>query len=416
MSKSIFVIGGGAAGFFSAIAAAENNPSDKIVIFEKLPAVLGKVKISGGGRCNVTNVITDPKELIKFYPRGGKQLLNIFYRFGSKETVEWFEQRGVKLKTEPDGRIFPVTNNSQTIIDCLVNQAKENNIEIKTGMNITGIAKTDSGFEIKTSSENFYCDKLIITAGGSNKIWEILSSLGHNIVDPVPSLFTFNIAKPGDENFSSEQKLKCGITALAGVSVNDADIKIKGTRLNFRGPLLITHWGFSGPAILKLSSLGAVQLCKTDYKFELIIKWLPSFNHETFRDALLEMKSRNASKNLNSFAPFEIPKRLWSFFLSVCGIDEEKKWNDLSASGLACLVDEIMGGRYNISGKSTFKEEFVTAGGVDLNEVDLSKMESKKHKGLYFAGEILNIDGLTGGFNFQSAWSTGYIAGISQNS
>lgn len=414
MARTIFVIGGGSAGFFSAITAAEQNPLSKIIIFEKLPSVLGKVKISGGGRCNVTNSITDPKELIKYYPRGGKQLLNVLYRFNTKDTISWFENKNIKLKIEEDGRIFPVSNNSQTIIDCLVNEAIKNNIDIKTGTNVIDIEKINTGYNIKTSSGNFECDSLIITTGSSSRIWEIIASLGHRIIEPVPSLFTFNLAVNNEPGYILDYRSK--ILELTGVSVLDSEVKIAGTKLKSTGPLLITHWGFSGPAILKLSAFGAVELSKLNYKFELVINWLPQFNHETLKESFIKLKSQNVSKTLNSFAPFNLPKRLWSFILLLCGVEESKKWNDLSALEIRKLADEFLAGKYNISGKSTFKEEFVTAGGVDLSEVDMSTMESKINKNLYFAGEVLNIDGITGGFNFQSAWSTGYVAGASQKS
>jgi predicted Rossmann fold flavoprotein len=401
---NIVIIGGGAAGFFSAIRAAELNPGCNIIILEKGTTVLGKVKISGGGRCNITNSCSDPKELIKYYPRGSKELLSPFYNFNSKDTIEWFTNHGVKLKTESDGRVFPVTDNSQTIVDCLVDTAKKYNIEILTHSGVTDIKKaSDGNWIINTTGKEFSANSVIICTGSSNSIWNIISSLGHKIEPPVPSLFTFNIA---------DKRLE----GIQGVSVPNAEIKIAGTKLKDPGPLLITHWGLSGPVILKLSAWQARELFKRDYKFELLINWLPGINQETAKSNIIEIKNTNAAKIIFSFSPFGLPIRLWQRLLDYIHIDKDMKWKDLPGSLLNNLALQLTQSSFNVNGKSTFKEEFVTCGGVNLKEVDFKTMESKIHKGLFFACETLDIDAVTGGFNFQSAWTTGWIAGNSASS
>ena len=400
--KNIVIIGGGAAGFFAAASSAEKNPENKITILEKGNSVLSKVKISGGGRCNVTNSCSEPAELIKYYPRGGKELLSPFHKFNTKNTVEWFEKRGVKLKTEPDGRIFPVSDNSQTIVDCLLNTAQSKGINVLLQAVVSNIQKypNQEDWSITTSGKEFLADAVIICSGSSTSIWKIIESLDHTLEIPVPSLFTFNIKD-------------IRIDGIPGVSVNNAEIKIEGTKLKSIGPLLITHWGMSGPAILKISAWGARELHKMDYKFKLVINWLPGLNQELVKEKLIHVKNDNLTRNIYSSSPFGLPIRLWERILEYTGISKELKWNNISGLLITKLVIQLTQSIFSVNGKSTFKEEFVTCGGVNLNEIDFKTMESKLHKGLFFAGEVLDIDAVTGGFNFQAAWTTGYIAGIS---
>jgi flavoprotein, HI0933 family len=403
--KNIIIIGGGAAGFFAAAVSAEKNPGNNIIILEKGYTVLGKVKISGGGRCNVTNSCTDPGELIKFYPRGGKELLSPFHKFNSRDTINWFERHGVKLKTEPDGRIFPVSDDSQTIVDCLFDSVQSKGIKVLLQTGVSNIQKShqQEDWIITTSGKEFQADAVIICSGSSNSVWKIIVSLGHTIELPVPSLFTFNV---------KDQR----IDGIPGVSVNDAEIKIEGTKLKSSGPLLITHWGMSGPAILKLSAWGARELHKSDYKFKLVINWLPGINQESAKEKLTQVKNNNLTRRVYSFSPFGLPIRLWERLLEYTGINKNLKWNNLSGSFLSQLASQLNQSSFFVNGKSTFKEEFVTCGGVRRSEIDFQTMESKLHKGLFFAGEVIDIDAITGGFNFQAAWTTGWIAGISASS
>jgi predicted Rossmann fold flavoprotein len=398
--KNIVIIGGGAAGFFAAVASAENNPGNTIIILEKGNAVLSKVKISGGGRCNVTNSCTEPLELIKYYPRGGKELLSPFHKFNSQDTIEWFERRGVKLKTEPDGRIFPFSDNSQTIVDCLVNEAHKYGIKVVPKTGVTSLRKTSQEDWIITASDKeFKADAVITCSGSSSEIWKIIESLGHTIESPVPSLFTFNIK---DKR----------IDDIPGVSVPNAEIKVDGTKLKSNGPLIITHWGISGPAILKLSAWGAREFNRSDYKFKLIINWLPGVNQDLAREKLNHVKDNNITKSVYSFSPFGLPIRLWERLLEYIGLNKEVRWNNLTGSFINKIAIQLTQSSFAVIGKSTFKEEFVTCGGVRLSEIDFKTMESKLQKGLFFAGEVIDIDAVTGGFNFQAAWTTGYIAGI----
>jgi predicted Rossmann fold flavoprotein len=399
--KNIVIIGGGAAGFFAAAASAEKNPENYIIILEKGNTVLGKVKISGGGRCNVTNSCIEPGELIKFYPRGGKELLSPFHKFNPKDTVEWFERHGVKLKTEPDGRIFPASNDSQTIVDCLVEAVQRKGIKVLTQTGVTRIHIAPQENWIVTSSDKeFQADAIIVCSGSSSSIWKIIESLGHTIESPVPSLFTFNV---------TDRR----IDGIPGVSVRDAEIKIEGTKLKSSGPLLITHRGMSGPSILKLSAWGARELYKREYKFKLLINWLPGVNQESAKEELSQIKNNNLSRNIYSFSPFGFPIRLWERLIEYTGINKDLKWNNLSGADINKLAFQLIQSSFTVNGKSTFKEEFVTCGGVSLNEIDFKIMGSKLHKGLFFAGEVIDIDAITGGFNFQAAWTTGRIAGIS---
>lgn len=399
--KNIVIIGGGAAGFFAAITAAENNHDCVVTILEKGISVLGKVKVSGGGRCNVTNACTDPRELIKYYPRGGKALLGPFTRFSSKDAIQWFERRGVKLKTEQDGRIFPITDDSQTIVNCFLKAANNSDVNILTRTSVTDIRQLPkSKWVVATDDKEFPADSVIVCSGSSSVIWKLIEGLGHKIETPVPSLFTFNI---NDKR----------ISGLPGVSVPDAEIKVDGSKLKSSGPLLITHWGMSGPGILKLSAWGARELYNFNYKFDLIINWLPGFNAERLKEKLAEIKNQNLNKNIYSFSPIGIPIRLWESLLLNLNLKKELRWNNLSSNNLNRLSTELTQCSFSVNGKSTFKEEFVTCGGVSTDEINFKTMESKIHRGLYFAGEVIDIDAVTGGFNFQSAWTTAYIAALS---
>jgi predicted Rossmann fold flavoprotein len=392
------IIGGGAAGFFSAVTIAEANKSCEITILEKSPNVLTKVRVSGGGRCNVTNSLTDVKEFVKNYPRGTKELLSVFTRFGNTDTINWFENHGVKLKSEPDGRIFPVSNNSQTIIDLFLILAKKHNINIVTGFDVHEIKHTNSKyFEVKEKGgEVINFDKVLVAPGGftSSEKYGWVESFGHTIVEPVPSLFTFN----------------CKDTLLRdlqGVSKQNAELKITGTKLSSKGDLLITHWGFSGPAILKLSAFGARVLSESDYKFSLEIKWTDTDVQKEIEYA----REDSPLKQITTFPFHGFSRRFWEALIIKTGINPEKRWNELSKKETEKLILILTKSVFAINGKSTFKEEFVTAGGVNRKEIDFRTMQSKIVPNLFFAGEILDIDGITGGFNFQSAWSAGYIAG-----
>ena len=393
----IGVIGGGAAGFFSAITCADTNPHAKVSIFEKSNKLLSKVKVSGGGRCNVTNATFHNSELIKSYPRGGRFLKKCFNQFSSSDTVNWFEERGVQLKTEPDNRMFPKSNSSQTIIDCFLQQAKSKNICIEKDSAILKIVRKENGFELHTSKERIFVDRVIIASGGSPKREGLkwLEELGHDIVAPVPSLFTFKI--PNDP-----------ITSLMGVSLEKAIIKIQGTKLQEKGPLLITHWGLSGPAILKLSAWGARTLHDFNYNFKISVNWTVLETEEKVREMVLYYASDK--KKLSNTKIGELPSRVWDYILGKVSLID-KRWVDLSKKDYNRLINTLYNDTYSVDGKTTFKEEFVTCGGVDLSTVQSQNLMSKIHTGLYFCGEILDIDGITGGFNFQAAWTTGYIAG-----
>lgn len=391
----VVIVGGGAAGFFTAINMAEKNPKLTIAILERGKEVLSKVRVSGGGRCNVTHACFVPNELVKFYPRGEKELKGPFHQFCSGDTIEWFEKHGVELKIEEDGRMFPVTDSSQTIIDCFLNAAKKLKIEVLTGQSMQSIFKGDNYWKLETNQQSFKCEKLIMTTGSNPKIWEMMQLLGHSVVEPVPSLFTFNI---------KDNRIKdlMGVSALASVKVKDSKLKASG-------PLLITHWGMSGPGILRLSAWGARELAQKKYQFTLQVNWLNDLDFETVLSDLKEIKEENAKKIVTKFCPFEFPKRLWENLLIASEIQLDTKWADVSKKQMTNLVHQLTNGQFQVNGKSTFKEEFVTAGGIDLKEINFKTMESRLHKNLYFAGEILNIDAITGGFNFQNAWTGGFI-------
>ena len=393
----IAVIGGGAAGFMAAITAKETNPLASVTIFEKTDKVLVKVKVSGGGRCNVTNATFSISQLIKNYPRGGRELKKSFNHFFTTDTVDWFESRGVTLKTEADNRMFPSSNSSQTIVDLLLNSAENLGIRLSYKSKISAITASENGINLSINGETLHFDKVIIASGGSPKEsgLEWLKKLGYKIISPVPSLFTFNMPKNP-------------ITKLMGLSLTNVTAGIKGSKLRQSGPLLITHWGMSGPAILKLSAWGAQDLAKQNYNFSVQVNWL-AMNEEELRSQFSSLTS--SRKQMYKHSPLEIPKRLWHFMLNKLEIAENQIWNELAKKNKNRLINMLLNDEFEVKGKTTFKEEFVSCGGIDLSEIDMQTMESKRHKGIYFAGELLNIDGVTGGFNFQAAWTTGYLAG-----
>ena len=403
MKRKVVVAGGGAAGFFAAITCAQANKDAEVIILEKTNKLLSKVAVSGGGRCNVTHACFDLKQLSLSYPRGEKQLKSAFSRFMTTDTVKWFEERGVKLKTEEDGRMFPTTDNSETIIKCLLKEAKKLKIDIKEQTEVKHITpRFHGGFELKLGSgEKMECDKLIVACGGSPKIEGLnwIKELGHEIIEPVPSLFTFNIQ---DEELAN----------LQGISVNPAKAKILDTKLEFSGPVLITHWGLSGPAILKLSSYGARILAEKDYDFQVQINWMNEKKEEVARLELMNLKAANPSKQINVLFPFILPKRLLHYLFEKTGINDKMKWGEISKEDVNRFVNNLLYDTYHVKGKTPFKEEFVTCGGIGLDDIDFKTMQSKRCKDIHFAGEILDIDGITGGFNFQAAWTTGYLAGL----
>ena len=401
----IIIVGGGAAGFFTAITIVEKNPKLKVAILERGSEVLSKVRISGGGRCNVTHACFEPNELVKYYPRGEKELRGPFHQFGVGDTVEWFNNHGVELKIEEDGRMFPVSNSSQTIIDCFLKATDKLGIKVLTGQSVQSIFKKDDCWKIDTQNENYITEKLILATGSNPKIWGMLQTFDHAIVNPVPSLFTFNIKDPR-------------IAELPGVSAM-VSVKVKDTKLASTGPLLITHWGMSGPAILKLSAWGARILFEKNYQFTIVVNWLNDVDTDDAEKILKDLKQVHAKKGVSNKSPFDLPSgqygstrlsnRLWESLVLASNISSATKWADLSKIQLQNLANQLTNSSFQVNGKSTFKEEFVTAGGIDLKGINFKTMESKLHNNLYFAGEIVNIDAVTGGFNFQNAWTTGFI-------
>ena len=392
----IIIIGGGAAGFFTAINIVEHNPNLNVAILERGKAVLEKVRISGGGRCNVTHACFVPNDLVKFYPRGERELKGPFNQFCSGDTIEWFEKHGVELKIEEDGRMFPVSDSSDTIIDCFMDAVKKLKIDVLTNHSVQELYKTETHWKVTTTQDVFTCENVVMATGSNPKIWELLQNLGHSIEEPVPSLFTFNV---------KDVRIK----ELMGIST-PATVKVKKSKLEASGPLLITHWGLSGPGILRLSAWGARELADKKYHFAILVNWLNETSFDEAIEALKESKEENAKKSVLKYPQFELPKRLWENLVKAAGITEETKWADLNKNQLNALTEQLTNGEYQVNGKSTFKEEFVTAGGIQLKEVNFKKMESKLLPNLYFAGEILNIDAITGGFNFQNAWTGGFIA------
>lgn len=391
----IIVIGGGAAGFFSAITIAEKNPNYKIAILERGKEVLGKVRISGGGRCNVTHACFVPNDLVKNYPRGERELKGPFNQFCAGDTIEWFANKGVELKIEEDGRMFPVSDSSQTIIDCFLDATKKYKIDVLTNQSVGSLYKSEDFWKVETTTSQFTAQKIVLTTGSNPKIWELLTTLGHTYLPPVPSLFTFNI---------KDKRIKdlMGLSAMASVEV-------VGTNLQSNGPLLITHWGLSGPGILKLSAWGARILADKKYQFQLQVNWLNESTFDEVVEELKEIKIEHAKKLVQKFSPFDFPKRLWESICEASHIDNTHKWADLSKKQVVDLSNQLTKAQFQVNGKSTFKDEFVTAGGIELKEINFKTMESKIIPKLYFAGEILNIDAITGGFNFQNAWTGGFI-------
>ena len=398
-SMHIIVIGGGAAGFFTAINCPK-DPNITITLLEKSNKLLSKVRVSGGGRCNVTHACFDNNLLIKNYPRGEKELRSAFSRFSTSDTIKWFVERGVELKTEADGRMFPTTDNSETIVNSLMQEAEKNNVNIKLNVSVEEIIKNEDGtFTLKANGGGeFQCDKLVIATGGNSKeeAYNWLKKLGHTISKPVPSLFTFNI--PNND-----------ITKLMGVAVPHVKVRVIGTKLETEGPLMITHWGLSGPAILKASAWGARILNDLNYNFSALVTWLPMHTEEKARIEFNNQREENPSKTILNSCPFDLPKRLWEHLVLKAGISDSVRWADLQKKNANLLSHFLINDEYKVQGKTTFKEEFVTCGGIQLKEIDFSKMESKIVPGLYFTGEILDIDGVTGGFNFQNAWSSAWI-------
>ncbi|WP_114751920.1 BaiN/RdsA family NAD(P)/FAD-dependent oxidoreductase [Pleomorphovibrio marinus] len=398
--EKIAVIGGGASGFFAAIHAAKGE--NQVDIFEKTGKTLTKVKVSGGGRCNVTHNCLNPKKLIAFYPRGSAFLKGVFSKFAVKETMSWFETHGVSLKVEEDNRVFPQSDSSGTIISCLQQVATELGVRIRTHAKVEKVLPLAEGFEVQCNGESCHYTKVIVCSGGSSKVggYAWIRELGHTIVSPIPSLFTFNL--PGSS-----------LTHLSGISMPHSQVRLVGTKLSYEGPILITHWGVSGPAVLKLSAFGAHWLHECEYHTEAQIRWNGDMGEEKLRSELLLYKDRFPKRRIGSHPMFSIPSRLWIFLLNCAEIEENSIWMGLSKKQINKLVENLFRFSIFIHGKTTFKDEFVTAGGVKLEEVNPTTMESKLIPGLYFSGEVLNLDGITGGFNFQAAWSTGYLAGTS---
>lgn len=401
-SKRLVVIGGGAAGFFCAVNAARLQPGLEVIILEKTSKVLSKVKVSGGGRCNVTHACFSISEMIRRYPRGQHFLKKTFHHFFTTDTIDWFKERGVTLKKEADGRMFPVTDSSQTIIDCLLREVNRYGVEVRMMSEVKSIKYEEAAgtFRLVLSGDReLSADFVCVACGGYPKtaMFDWLLQLGHTIEEPVPSLFTFNM--PGNT-----------VTQLMGVAVPDAQVKIAGSKLVEQGPVLITHWGMSGPAILRLSAWGARELAAQQYRFTAIVNWLPDYNEQRLKDKLQQLRFETAAQKTGNKSPFGLPQRLWLYLLEQSGINPETRWADLPAKEQNKLVKNCCAQEFAVNGKTTFKEEFVTAGGVKLSEIDANTMQSKLHPGLFFAGEIADVDGVTGGFNFQHAWTSGFIA------
>ncbi len=404
MRKRIVIIGGGAAGFFCAVNAAKWLPKSQVIIVEKSNKLLSKVRVSGGGRCNVTHSCIDNHLLIKKYPRGSNFLKKIFPQFNTQHTIQWFEERGVVLKTESDGRMFPISNSSQSVIDCLMMEANKYGVQIMMNREVKAVHATSDNhvpsFVLSfADSEQISADYIVIACGGYPKssMFHWLTSLGHTIENPVPSLFSFNM--PGNK-----------IVELMGVSVEKASVKIIGSKLSEEGPLLITHWGMSGPAILKLSAWGARELSEQNYHFNVMVNWTNRYNEEQLRNEWQTIRNQYAAQKIVNRNPFDLPNRLWQYLLAESNIHPEIRWADLPAKEQNKLIKNLTSQTFEVKGKTTFKEEFVTCGGIKLAEINPNKMESRLVPNIYFAGEIVDVDGITGGFNFQNAWSTGWIA------
>lgn len=401
-TRQFAVVGGGAAGFFGAIACAETDRTCAVTVYEATAHPLAKVRVSGGGRCNVTHACFEPRELARRYPRGGRELTGAFSRWQPRDTEAWFAERGVRLKAEADGRMFPVTDDSATIVDCLMEAARRAGVALRTNCGVRGAARRGDGrFDLELAGgEIATVDGLLVATGGnrSNAGFAIARGCGHAIEEPVPSLFTFHVDDPR-------------LAGLAGVAVEDAATAVTGTALWERGPLLVTHWGLSGPAILKLSAWGARELHGRDYRFPLRVNWTGAKNPEEILVALTAARAANPRKQIATWCPLGLPLRLWERLIAATGVRPEAPWTSVSGAALRALAVQIGAGEFAVNGKSMFKDEFVTCGGVRLSEVDFKRMESRLAPGLHFAGEVLDIDGVTGGFNFQAAWTTGWLAG-----
>ncbi|MEP7258116.1 MAG: NAD(P)/FAD-dependent oxidoreductase [Flavitalea sp.] len=396
----LIVIGGGAAGFFCAINAAKLNDRLEVTVVEKSGKLLSKVRVSGGGRCNVTHACFSIEEMIGKYPRGANFIKKAFHRFFTTDTIDWFRERGVALKTEEDGRMFPITDSSETIINCLLKEVDRYGIKVMMNREVKSLNKTGDAWRLVFSNgEVQEADKVCIACGGYPKLamFDWIQQMGHTIEPPVPSLFTFNL--PGDP-----------VTALMGIALPAAKIKIQGTKLEEEGPLLITHWGLSGPAVLKLSARGARELADRNYQFTIRVNWAPAYHEQPLREKLQELRQETPAQKISSRGALGIPHRLWEYLCRISGIGENLRWADLTSVSLGELVRKVNAQEFRVSGKTTFKEEFVTAGGIKLSEIDPNTMQSKLVPGLYFAGEVMDVDGITGGFNFQHAWTSGWVA------
>lgn len=405
--KKLIVIGGGAAGFFCAVNAASKNPELEVTIIEKTGKLLSKVRVSGGGRCNVTHACFSIAEMIKKYPRGEKFLKQAFHHFFTTDTIEWFQKRNVKLKTEADGRMFPESNSSETIINCLMHEADKNHVQILMNREVIKIEKISLDNQLNYFQLSFkdgsilQSDFVCIACGGYHNAGQYnwITKLGHSFENPVPSLFTFNV--PNNP-----------IVELMGISVENVQVKINETKLSQSGPILITHWGFSGPVILKLSAFAAIKLAALQYQFSISINWVSDYHENSLLDKFRLIRNELASKKIINKNPFNLPQRLWQYHLKLCGIKDELRWADLPAKQQNILAKQLCSQQFHVKGKTTFKEEFVTAGGIKLNEIDANTMASRIVPNLFFAGEILDVDGITGGFNFQHAWTSGWLAAM----
>jgi len=399
MAPHIVIIGGGPAGFFAAITCKTLNPQLEVTLLEKTEALLAKVRISGGGRCNVTHACFEPALLVKNYPRGSKELLGPFNRFQAEDTVKWFESKGITLKVEVDGRMFPTTDSSETIIKCLTEEAKKVGVTVRTGTPVEEIRREPSGFSLfLANGTSINCQKLLVATGSNPKTLRMMESLGHTVEMLVPSLFTFNCPTSP-------------LLELAGIALERVHLQIQDTKLELTGPLLITHWGFSGPCVLKLSAWGAKELFQMGYKAKLVINWLADKKAAEVQKILQEMRKAEGSKFVIATSLFGLPKNLWKKLAQLCEISEELRFQAFSNKEIAHFAEKLCHDLYQIDGKTSYKQEFVTCGGIKLDEVNFKTMESKIVPHLYFAGEVLNIDGITGGFNFQNCWTTGYISG-----
>lgn len=400
VNYDLIIIGGGAAGFYAALQTVEKNSDARVLILEKTSKLLAKVKVSGGGRCNVTHHCFDPIQLAYHYPRGSKPLKKLFKNYQATDVVNWFAGKGVRLKTEEDGRMFPVTNSSQTIIDCFLKECQKNKIEVKANAEVVTVKPATESFSVTThDGTEFISSKVLVATGGSPKreAYGWIEELGHTIDSPIPSLFTFN---------DSEKKF----TDLMGVAVPNAIVKIAGTKFSQKGALLITHWGLSGPAVIKLSAWAAEYLHEINYKFTTLVSWIGEFNEEELRSGINGLAEKNKLQKVVTNPLFDLPLRLWQRLCVLAEIPDQKIWAELPQRNKNKLLEYLLRCPFHIKGKTTFKEEFVTCGGVNLNDINLERMESKKVKNLFFAGEVLNMDGETGGFNFQSAWTTAFVA------